>query len=168
MTRSQLPAELTPEQVTAVIDAREQIPFSLAPLQTIRGTLATGDYSVAGLEDVIALERKSLADLICCVTGERERFQRELIRLLGYPTRAVIIEASWADLERGNWRSKVTPAAVVASITSWIGLGIPFVMAGDRRAADEAAAKILFYSARRRWRECRSFAKGVLAEGGGP
>ena len=54
---------LTPEQITAIIDTREQAPLDLAPLATITGTLSTGDYSVKGLEAVVAIERKSLPDL---------------------------------------------------------------------------------------------------------
>ena len=52
-----LPAQFRPEQVTAVVDTRERIPLDLTPLKTVRKTLVTGDYSVQGLEDIIAVER---------------------------------------------------------------------------------------------------------------
>ncbi len=42
------PAQLKSEQVTAITDTREQEPLDLDPLQTVTGTLATGDYSVEG------------------------------------------------------------------------------------------------------------------------
>ena len=48
------------ENLTAIVDLREQLPLDLSPLRTIRGTLATGDYSVQGLENIVAIERKSL------------------------------------------------------------------------------------------------------------
>src|SRR6185295_15323074 len=98
-----------------LIDPREQNPWTLSPLQTRSATLPTGDYSVAGLENVIAIEHKSLSDLLGCIGGERERFDREVVRLLGYPVLALIVEASWADVERGDWRSQVKPSAVVGS-----------------------------------------------------
>jgi uncharacterized protein (DUF433 family) len=66
-----LPAEFRPEQLIAVIDTREQGPLNLSPLRTVRRTLLTGDYSVRGLESVVAVERKSLADLVACTGLQR-------------------------------------------------------------------------------------------------
>src|SRR5688572_20376527 len=103
-----LPADIPPESIVAVADSREQTPWNLSPLQVVQGTLTTGDYSLAGLEHVVAIERKSLSDLLGCIGQDRERFDREVQRLLAYPCRALIVEASWADIEMGEWRSKVT------------------------------------------------------------
>jgi DNA excision repair protein ERCC-4 len=69
--KSPIPAELRPEQVVAIVDTREQLPLDLAPLAVEVGTLATGDYSVRGLVDVIAIERKSLPDLLGCIGQDR-------------------------------------------------------------------------------------------------
>jgi hypothetical protein len=151
-----LPAELNPADVTAIVDTREQLPFDLAPLGVMAGTLAAGDYSVRGLEHLVAIERKSLSDLIACCGTERERFERELQRLLAYPTRCVIVEASWHDLNAGGWRSQLPPASAVGSVISWIGQGTPFLFAGDRASAQHAAAKLLYSAARRRYREIRT------------
>jgi ERCC4-type nuclease len=156
-----LPAELRPEQVTAVVDTREQLPLDLAPLQVIAGTLATGDYSVRGLEHIVSIERKSLPDLLGCVGRDRERFDREAQRLLAYPVRCLVIEATWPDLERGDWRPKVTAAAALGSVLGWIALGLPVVMAGDHERAGRYVARLLFTAARRRWRETRAFVCGV-------
>src|ERR1700676_181303 len=106
MARCPIPAELSPEAVTAIIDTREQTPLDLAPLRVELGTLATGDYSVAGLETIVAIERKSLPDLLSCIGQERERFDREVVRLLAYPVRALVVESTWSELEAGDWRSK--------------------------------------------------------------
>ena len=83
--KSTLPAELKPDQVVAIIDTREQAPLDLSPLRSEAGTLATGDYSVKGLVNVVAIERKSLTDLLGCIGQDRERFDREVIRLLAIP-----------------------------------------------------------------------------------
>jgi len=104
-----LPAELKPEQVTAVIDTREQIPLDLRPLGMVDGTLTTGDYSVVGLEHHIAIERKNLMDLLGCVGQHRDRFEREVQRLLAYPVRALVVEATWADIEAGQWGPRSRP-----------------------------------------------------------
>ena len=130
-----LPADFRPEHVRAVIDTREQLPLDLAPLQTVSGALTTGDYSVMGLENIVAVERKSLSDLLECIGQQRDRFGREAQRLLAYPVRALVVEASWHDLEQGEWRSKVTPQAAVGSVLGWIASGLPLIMAGDHERA---------------------------------
>jgi ERCC4-type nuclease len=150
-----IPAELRPEQVTAIIDTREQLPLDLSPLPTVAGTLATGDYSVKGLETIVAVERKSLSDLLGCIGQHRERFDREIQRLLAYPTRAIVVEAAWADLERGEWRSQITPSAAIGSVLGWIAAGVPIIMAGDHGRAGRYVSRLLFTAARRRWREAR-------------
>ena len=154
-TRSALPAEIKAEQVTAIIDSREQHPLDLAPLATANGTLSTGDYSVYGLTDVIAIERKSLSDLLGCIGQHRERFDRECQRLLAYPTRAIVVESSWPEIESGEWRSKITPNAAIGSLLGWSAMGIPVLMAGDHTRAGQMVSRILYIAARRRWREAR-------------
>jgi len=159
-----IPATIEPELVTAVIDTREQHPLDLAPLNVVRGTLATGDYSVVGLETVVSIERKSLTDLLGCVGGERERFDREVQRLIAYPVRALVVESTWADLELGRWSSKVTTSAAIGSVLGWIAAGLPVVMAGDHTRAGRYVSRLLFIAARRRWREARALVEGITDE----
>jgi ERCC4-type nuclease len=154
-------ANLEPEQVTAVIDTREQQPLDLSPLRTTNGTLSTGDYSVVGLESVIALERKSLADLVACVGRERERFDREVQRLLAYPVRAIVVEACWGETELGQWRGKVTPNAVLGSLMGWTAAGLPVVLIDDHSSAGRYISRLLFIAANRRWREARVFVQAM-------
>ena len=156
MSTLKLPAELQPKSVVAIVDTREQIPLDLTPLQTELGTLATGDYSVKGMEHVITIERKSLPDLLGCVGRDRPGFDREVQRLLAYPVRALVVESTWAVIEIGNWtRSKVTPAAAIGSLLGWVAMGLPIIMAGDHERAGRYVSRLLFTAARRRWRECR-------------
>lgn len=148
---------LEPEQVTAIIDSREKIPVALNPLKTVPGTLATGDYSVLGLEHVVAVERKSLQDFIACVGRERERFDREVQRLLAYPTRALVIEGYWIDIELQKYRGQVKPAAAIGSLLGWMAQGLPVIMAGDHERAGRYIARMLFTAARRRYEENHGF-----------
>ncbi len=152
---------LEPYDITAVIDTREQLPFTLEPLKTVRGSLATGDYSVLGLEHLIAMERKSLPDLIACVGVERERFDKEIKRLAAYESKAIIVEASWKEFEAGGWRSRVTPSAAMGSVLGWVAGGIPIIFPGNRETADTVMARLLFIAARRRWRELQSLVHGL-------
>lgn len=157
MTRTAIPAELPQSSVVAVVDTREQMPLDLSPLTAVVDTLATGDYSVRGLEHVVAIERKSLSDLIGCVGGERERFDREVQRLLSYPVRCLVVESTWPEIERGEWRGRVTPSAALGSLLGWIAHGLPVVMTGNHERAGTYVARLLYTAARRRWREARSF-----------
>jgi ERCC4-type nuclease len=72
-----IPAQPPDSAITALIDTREQTPLVLPGIRAKPPTLATGDYSVSGLESVVAIERKSLPDLPSCCGRERERFDRE-------------------------------------------------------------------------------------------
>jgi DNA excision repair protein ERCC-4 len=157
-----LPADLPIESVIAVVDTREQTPLDLQPLQTIAGTLAAGDYSVQGLQNFVAVERKSLPDLLCCVGQERTRFDACVQRLLAYPVRALVVEAHWVDVEQHRWRGNVTPAAVVGSLLGWIAGGLPVIMCGDHERAGRFVSRLLYIAARRRWREARALLAGVV------
>ena len=97
---------LRPEHVTAIIDTREQTPLCLDPLCVKTDTLQTGDYSIRGLQHHVAVERKSISDLMGCVGRDRERFEKELDRLRAYPARMLVVEATWEQIEAGGWRGK--------------------------------------------------------------
>lgn len=157
--------ELRPEDLTAIIDTREQLPLDLAPMKTMRAGLPTGDYGILGLEHVIAVERKSLTDLLGCIGQERERFERELQRLLAYEARALVVEASWEDIEKGGWRQQVTPQAAMGSLIGWLAQGVPIVMAGSREAAQKFVGRFMFIAARRRWREALVLCDGLKIAG---
>ena len=59
---------IDPDNLTVIVDTREQLPLELS-MCTIRGTLPTGDYSILGFEEYVVVERKSLPDLIGCMTS---------------------------------------------------------------------------------------------------
>jgi ERCC4-type nuclease len=143
------------------VDSREQLALDLAPLLVETGTLATGDYSVRGLEHVVAVERKSAEDMLACIGRERERFDREIQRLLAYPVRAIVVEAGWQFFERGEWRGQVTPNQAIGSLLGWITTGVPIVMAYDHARAGRFVSRILYTAARRRWREARALVAAV-------
>lgn len=128
-----------------IVDSREQAPFAFSGpryegLTVEVGTLAVGDYSLAGLTDKVAVERKSLPDLVACLGRERERFERELQRGAALDAFAVVVEASWADLAGGQYRSKIKPHAARQSALAFAGrYRLPFLFAGSRAAAEYMA-----------------------------
>lgn len=159
-----IPAEPRPEQLIALVDTREQAPLDLAPLRVETVSLTTGDYSLKGLESVVAIERKSRPDLIACVGRQRARFDREVQRLLAYPVRALVVEATWEEIETGAWRGEVRPEAALGSLLGWVAAGLPVVMASDRRRAGTYVARLLYLAARRRWREARTLVGAGLED----
>lgn len=155
-------AELDISDVIAAIDSREQWPWPLTPLRTVLQARQTGDYGLAAAPDYVALERKSLPDLIACCTSERQRFERELERLRAFPIRFLIVESSWHEIEAGDWRSSAKPNVVIGSLLSWACAGLPFLLAENHERASQFAARILFQAARKKWRECRAFAQAII------
>ena len=143
-----------------IIDTREQEPFTFRHEKmnatTELGTLAVGDYSLAGLEDKVAVERKSLSDLVMCLGRERERFERELARGAALDAFAVVCEGSWLELARGEYRSRLNPHAACQSVLAFAGrYRVPFLFAGSRSAAVYMAWGFLrqyLEGARKRWK----------------
>jgi ERCC4-type nuclease len=77
--------------VAVAVDSREQDPVPIRRLRSIRTNLYAGDYALASAEWAAAIERKSIEDLVGCCTGEnRERFERELMRLRGCSFRRLL------------------------------------------------------------------------------
>ena len=133
----------------AIIDTREQAPFTFERLSTERGTLDTGDYSVKALEHLVVVERKSLPDLLACIGAERKRFKRELQRLKAYRFRLLVIEADAAVLEAGEWRSKLHPSHVLGALAAWTAqYGLPVWLGRDHEACGRFVEKWLYHTAR--------------------
>ena len=121
-----------------VVDTREQTPldFGRYDCEVVRGGLATGDYAVAGLETLAAVERKSEDDLLGCLTRERDRFERELVRARGMELFAVVCETTWERLASGQYRSQMKPHACLQSILAFqVRYGVPFILVGSHEAA---------------------------------
>lgn len=128
---------------TIVIDTREQTPLTFPrDVPTIRAGLHTGDYSIAGCEDVFTVERKSLADLVHTVIHDRARFERELERMRAFQFRRVVCTATIDAVRRGNYpHSRANPKSVLASIAAFeVRYNVPFVFAGS---AFEAVRRIV-------------------------
>jgi ERCC4-type nuclease len=87
-----------------LVDTREKTPFDFGQFsnwigEVRRCKLSVGDYSVQGMEKILALERKTLPDLVSTLIHERPRFFRMCEKLSQYRWRALIIEASYEDIK---------------------------------------------------------------------
>ena len=135
--------------VKIIVDTREQAPFSFSGdvyrgAVVTTGTLDTGDYSLAGLSDKVAVERKSVPDLVACLGRERERFERELLRARALESFAVVVEGTWEELARGQYRSKLSPGAACQSVCAFVARWhIPFLFCGSRAGAEYVCFSLL-------------------------
>lgn len=130
-------------------DSREQCPYSFAGPRyagvTVEvGTLTTGDYSIAGFEDAIALERKSIDDLVSSLSTGRARFEKELSRARGYDVFAIIAECTMQDVAEHRYRSQMQPHAVLQSLFCFqVRYSVPVIWAGSREGGEYTAFSIL-------------------------
>lgn len=147
---------------TVVIDTRESAPYSFAGLKAdakdhcrplvipaeFHG-LPTGDYSIAGLESQVVIERKSLADLYSTLAAGRERFEREHERMAEIVTgggfAAVVIEASWSQiLNHPPQPSRLNPKTVFRTWLSWsVRYRVQWMAVDGRRLGEVTTFRLL-------------------------
>lgn len=141
---------LEPQEVVAVIDTREKNPLTLSPLTITRGTLKTADYSIEGHTDKVAFELKELGDFVACCTHERDRFEREIERLLAYEFRAIVIKSTWGAIERKAYHGATNPLSVLGSAMAFaMSANISIIMAEDHHTAGRLVARLLYIAANR-------------------
>ncbi|HUT54374.1 MAG TPA: ERCC4 domain-containing protein [bacterium] len=124
------------DRITVVIDTREQEPYTFDPqrITAIRRTLPAGDYSLAGHEGSVAVERKSLADFVSTVIRGRERFHKELKRLAEYEASCIVVEADLGDIIEGKYASGAHPNSVLgAAMSVIVDFKLPVFFCGSRQ-----------------------------------
>ncbi len=152
-------------QPTLIVDSREQSPLTFRTLPSERGTLQTGDYSVRGCEDLFAIERKSLQDLVGSVTTERGRFERELHRLRGFRFKRLLIVGAEAEIESHRYRGNANPKAVLHSLRAFeVRYDCPVVwQPSPVLAANQVESWAWWFS-----REVLKAAEGIATHASGP
>jgi len=135
-----------------LVDSREQEPLPLFENHPNwiggerRVALKTGDYTVEGMESLLALERKSLADLVACTVTRRKQFLRACDRLARLRWKAILVEATFEDIKGGFEpfciRTEVHPNAVCGTLDAIEAkFGIPIIYSSSiQDLATERAA----------------------------
>ena len=138
-----------------LVDTREREPFPLLENHPNwiggerRVALKTGDYTVEGMESLLCLERKSLADLVACTVTHRRRFLGVCGRLARFQWNAILVEATLEDIKGGfeafEIPSDVHPNAVCGMLDAIEAkFGIPVIYSSAiRDLATERAASWL-------------------------
>lgn len=119
-------------KLTFIADSREQVNDHITKYCETRNIpclsrkLDVGDYSAQiddyTLENDVAIERKhNLDEIAGNFTTDRERFEREFLRAKANGTKVYLIieDASWDDIYLHNYRSKLQPKSLLASLFSW-------------------------------------------------
>ncbi len=121
-----------------VIDTREKEPYSFA-CPSARRKLHAGDYSVAGHEHVVTVERKSLTDFSHTVVHDGERFAAELEKLKRFAAACVVVEADLDRLLHGEYAGELRGIAPMALLGFALRIihrqGIPIFWCGSRPAS---------------------------------
>ena len=149
------------KKMTVVIDTREQRNEHILDwlesreLAYLKRKLAVGDYSAMlegqTLESDVAIERKGSIDEIAGnFTAERDRFEREMLRGKANRTQLFLLieNCSWQDIMAHNYRSKMQPKALLASLLSWQARFNLNVIFCGKDEAGTIIYSILYYSLR--------------------
>ena len=154
-----------------LIDTREQLPYQFIDKDctTEVCTLTVGDYSLPGLTDKVAIERKSLDDLINCFMGpNRDRFEKELQKLRYYEVAVVIIEGNQTDILKGSYTSQMLPQSAMETISAfYIRYRVPFLFCSDRSGGERMTFSLLqkyYYEIERRYKNMKKTLKETTCE----
>ncbi len=127
-----------------IVDQQEKLPltryFDPKLVRVQSASLATGDYTLAGASDLLAIERKSLSDLLSCITSDRERFMDQMRRMKDYPSRFLIIEAQREAIEAEVYSRNVRAKSVVNTL---VGIAARWNVCVEYRDGPEDAARMV-------------------------
>jgi ERCC4-type nuclease len=141
--------------VTIIVDSREKEAYGFDPMRVcaVRRALPAGDYSVLGLENLVAVERKTIDDFVGTVIRARGRFYRELQRLERYARACVVVEADLEDVIQGRYRGDAHPHSILGSaLAISVDFGIPVFFCSNRQLACHFVEGYLLRAADRRER----------------
>ncbi len=131
------------------VDTREQLILPIRRLPVIRKSLYCGDYSLAGAEWSAGIERKSIEDLVGCCMGERDRWERSLLRLRGAYFRRLLIVGSRSEIELQRYRSRISPKVVLATLSAFeVRYQVPVVYCETPEIAARQVESWLYWVAR--------------------
>lgn len=114
-TKAKLKPYKFPEGMVLVVDTREQAPlFKKLPKGLIltRDTLTHGDYSIRGFEEMFMIERKQISDLIPYLLKDHLKTRQKLDRCRDFLFKALVIEATEADILSPQLWSQATPEQI--------------------------------------------------------
>jgi ERCC4-type nuclease len=115
---------MTKDPFTIIVDTREQMPWEFGLHTTSRTKLDTGDYSIDGFQNLLAIERKrSVSEIATNITESRFNdvvnrlskiphafmlFEFDIMDVYNYPVGSEIPKKMWDKLKiSGNYIMKI-------------------------------------------------------------
>jgi ERCC4-type nuclease len=138
---------------TIIIDTREQQPWEFDNHLTSKLKLDTGDYSIQGLEHLLAIERKKSVAEIANNISEK-RFDNVLDRLSKIPYKFMLMEFDLedvysfpigSDIPKKLWpKLKISPKYLLKYLTEiQLNYGIHIIYCGCKENAEKMAESIM-------------------------
>jgi ERCC4 domain len=148
-----------------LIDTREQNPFSFSRFEgwfarIEKRALKLGDYSVAGLEDLCAVERKDLSDLVHSCTVDRTAFIHRLRLMSEHPHRLLVITSALSQVKSPYSNSRTDPNRIMQFlIAALAGLQVPFVCSETHELGEELVGCYLYQVHLYHWLETNAYGR---------
>lgn len=141
------------EDFTIIVDTREQQPWTFEEYVVANKKLDTGDYSIEGLQDFFAIERKKSINEIANNIVE-PRFKDVLARLAQLKYSFLLLEFGMTDvlyypvgsnLPKKMWdKVRITPAFIMKNILDWqLKYNINVLFCNNASNAEKTAEYIL-------------------------
>jgi len=141
------------DEFNIIVDTREQNPWEFGNHTTSRIKLDTGDYSIEGLEHLLAIERKqSVSEVANNIT--EKRFPAFLERLSEIPHRFMLFEFDLedvynfpigSDIPKDKWNKLRVSNNYILKYLSLININynIQTIYCGDAANAEKMAVRIM-------------------------
>jgi len=138
---------------TIIVDTREQIPWEFGFHDTAKKKLDTGDYSIQGFEDILAIERKKSVSEIATNLSE-SRFKDVLQRLSKIKHPYMVFEFSLdevysfpvgSDIPKRMWdKLKISGNYIIKRLIEiQLEYGIQIVFCDDASNAERFSASLM-------------------------
>ncbi|MFZ0868558.1 MAG: ERCC4 domain-containing protein [Candidatus Sulfotelmatobacter sp.] len=160
--------QLRAPRAVVLVDTREQTPFDFSRFSgwfvgVERKALRVGDYTIAGLEDICAVERKDLADLIHSFTVDRPVFINRLRLMSSFPHRLLVISAALSQVKSPYAHSNINPNCTLQSLIAVLaGLNVPFLCTETHELGEEVVASYLYQIHLYDWLESNDYGRFLV------
>lgn len=161
------------DNIVVIEDTRERIPLLITRFPVERGGirmepgqprpgkdfeypekgLPVGDYSLkyfhTWTNPGITIERKSLDDLCGSLGKGRARFFREIEKMRQFRFRALVIEATEAQMDQHDYRSLIEPASVFGTLDALaVRTNLHVFWCGDPEGTARKVEQLIWFFAR--------------------
>lgn len=138
---------------TIIVDTREQKPWSFEYQATANHKLDTGDYSIQGLESVLAIERKrNVAEIANNITEKRfkdviDRLSKikHSYMLFEFDMESVMRYPIGSDIPKRLWdKIRISPAFIIKNLIDLqVDHNIKILFCGNSSNAEKVALSIM-------------------------